>query len=231
MTGAWDLRPDAILNTIEHTDLRPDAGERAVARLCAEAVRWGLGGVCVHPAYVARAAAELARSGVRLVTVCGFPLGANRSDVKAREAAAAAADGAHEIDMVMNIGRFKEGEDRAVADDIRAVVRAAGIPVKVILECALLTPEEMVRACRLAEAAGARFVKTSTGFGTAGATVAAVQTLRAAVGDRLGVKAAGGIRTLAEARLFLAAGADRIGTSRGADIAAALAAEAPGAEA
>lgn len=220
--------PAVLLAAIEHTNLRPEAGERAVIRLCAEAVRWGLGGVCVHPAYVAAAARELRGTGVRVVTVAGFPLGANRPDVKAREAAAAAADGAQEIDMVMNIGRFKEGDHRAVRDDMAAVVRAAGIPVKVILECALLTPGEMARACRLAEEAGARFVKTSTGFGPGGATLEAVQVLRAAVGDRLGVKAAGGIRSLAEARLFLAAGANRIGTSRGADIAAALAAEAEG---
>lgn len=214
---------EAILAAIEHTYLRPEGAERAVARLCAEAVRWGLGGVCVNPAYVRFAARELAGTGVRVVSVCGFPLGANRTDVKAREAELATSDGAVEVDAVVNVGRLKEGDRALVLADLRAVVRAAGVPVKAILECALLTPEEMVAACHLAREAGARFVKTSTGFGPGGATVEAVRLLRREAGPGMGVKAAGGIRTLADCFRFLEAGADRIGTSSGAAIAAELA--------
>ncbi len=217
-----------VLAAIEHTYLRPEGAERAVARLCEEAVAWRLGGVCVNPAYVAFAARRLAGTAVRLVTVCGFPLGASRTEVKAREAALAVADGAAEVDMVLNVGWLKEGERRRAAEDVRAVVEAAGVPVKVILECPLLTREEMEAGCRLAAEGGAAFVKTATGFGPGGATVETVRLLRRAVPPGLGVKAAGGIRTLDQVLALMQAGADRIGTSRGAAIAAALRADPEG---
>lgn len=215
--------PAAILRAIEHTLLRPEAGPAAVRRVCAEAVSLGLGAVCVHPDYVALARREVAGSGVRVVTVAGFPLGANTSEVKAREAERAARDGADEVDMVLNLGRLKEGELAAVRADIAAVVAAAGVPVKVILETGYLTDAEVVAACRLAEEAGARFVKTATGFGPGGATIEAVRLMRASVGPGVGVKAAGGIRTAEQVLAFLDAGADRIGSSAGAAIARALA--------
>lgn len=212
-----------VLAAIEHTYLRPEGAERAVARLCEETVRWHLGGVCVNPAYVSFAARRLAGTAVRVVTVCGFPLGASRTEVKAREAALAVADGAREVDMVLNVGWLKEGEHRRALADARAVVEAAGVPVKVILECCLLTREEMVAGCRLAAEAGAAFVKTSTGFGPGGATEETVRILRGAVPPGMGIKAAGGIRTLDQVRALLRAGADRIGTSHGAAIGSALA--------
>ncbi len=218
----------AILGAIEHTYLRPEGAERAVARLCDEAVAWGLAAVCVNPAYVAFAAHRLAGTGVRVVTVCGFPLGASRTEVKAREAALAAEDGAHEVDMVINVGWLKEGNHDRAGEDVRAVVQAAGIPVKVILECALLTPEETVAGCRLAAEAGAAFVKTATGFGPGGATEENVRLLRQTVPPGMGVKAAGGIRSLEQVQALLQAGADRIGTSHGAAIAALLAGYRPG---
>ena len=213
----------AVLHALEHTLLRPEAGPAAVRRLCAEAVSLGLGAVCVHPDYVALARSQVAGTGVRVVTVAGFPLGANTSEVKAREAERAVRDGADEVDMVLNLGRLKEGELAAVRADVAAVVAAAGVPVKVILETGYLTDEEIVAACRLAEEAGARFVKTATGFGPGGATLEAVRLMRASVSPRVGVKAAGGIRTAEQVLAFLAAGADRIGTSAGAAIARALA--------
>lgn len=214
---------EAVLRTIEHTLLRPEAGPAAVRRLCAEAREFRLGAVCVNPCYVALARGELAGSAVRVVTVAGFPLGASAAPVKAFEAERAVRDGADEVDMVLNVGLLKEGDLDAVAADVAGVTAAAGVPVKVILETALLSSEEIVAACRAAEAAGARFVKTSTGFGPGGATLEAVRLLRASVGPRVGVKAAGGIRTLPEVLAFLEAGADRIGTSAGAAIARALA--------
>lgn len=211
-----------LLRAIEHTLLRPEAGPGAVRRLCAEAREFRLGAVCVHPCYVALARDALAGSDVRVVTVAGFPLGANATDVKAYEAARAVRDGAAEVDMVLNVGLLKEGDLGAVAADVAGVVAAAAVPVKVILETALLTEAEIVAACRAAESAGARFVKTSTGFGPGGATLEAVRLMRASVGPGVGVKAAGGIRTLEQVRDFLAAGADRIGTSNGAAIARTL---------
>lgn len=213
---------DDLLRAIEHTLLRPEAGPAAVRRLCAEARAFRLGAVCVHPCYVPLARDGLAGSDVRVVTVAGFPLGANAADVKAYEAARAVRDGAAEVDVVLNVGLLKEGDLEAVRADVAGVVAAAGVPVKVILETALLTEAEIVAACRAAESAGARFVKTSTGFGPGGATLEAVRLMRASVGTGVGVKAAGGIRTLEQVRAFLAAGADRIGTSAGAAIARAL---------
>lgn len=213
---------DDIRARIEHTYLRPDGGPREIARLCAEAREHGLFAVCVNPGYVGQARAELAGSGVAVVTVAGFPLGAAATRVKAFEAAQAAWDGAHEVDMVIDIGRLREGDLRAVERNIGAVVQAAGVPVKVILECCYLSPEQIRAGCLAAAAAGAAFVKTSTGFGPGGATVDDLRLMREVVGPNLGIKAAGGIRTLADARRFVAAGADRIGTSAGAAIAREL---------
>lgn len=217
-----------ILAALEHTLLKPEASAADISRLCAEAKANNLGGVCVNAGRVALAARLLAGSGVKTVTVVGFPLGADLPEVKASAAAKAAADGADEIDMVLNIGALKDGDDAAVLADIRAVVAAAAPKkVKVIIECCLLTDEEKLRAAELVGRSGAAFVKTSTGFSTGGATAADVRLLaQAARRCGIGVKAAGGIRDLKTVRAMLAAGAERIGTSAGAKIAAELAQEA-----
>ena len=205
---------------IDHTILKADATEADVERLCAEAREYGFASVCVNSCWTARAAELLAGSGVGVTVVVGFPLGAMSTVGKAAETAQAVADGATEIDMVINIGRLKMGDDAFVQDDIAAVVKAAGSAgVKVIIECCLLTDEEKVRACELSVAAGAAFVKTSTGFSTGGATVEDVRLMRATVGDRCKVKAAGGIHTREEALAMVEAGADRLGCSSGIAIA------------
>lgn len=205
---------DDLARHIEHTLLRPEATTEAVERLCREALDHRLLGVCVAPCRVRLAARLLRGSGLFTVTVIGFPLGVQVSPVKALEAVRAVADGADELDMVLNVGALKDGDERAVAADIAGVVRAAsGRVVKVILETALLTDEEKVRACALAAESGAAFVKTCTGFSGGGATVADVRLLRASIPARMGVKASGGIRTRAQALELLAAGADRLGTS------------------
>ncbi len=208
-----------IARFIDHTLLQPAATPADIARLCAEAKRFGFAAVCVNSGYISLASELLAGSGVGVCAVVGFPLGASLSAVKAREAELAAAAGATELDMVMNIGRFKAGEDSLVIDDIRAVVAAAqGRVVKVIIETGLLSDEEKVRATELAIAAGAGFVKTSTGFLGGGATTADVALLARVAQGRVRVKAAGGIRTLKLARELIAAGADRLGTSAGVAI-------------
>lgn len=216
----------ALAATIDHTLLRPTSTAAQVEALCREAHAHGFFSVCVLPNRVAlarRTLAALAGSansragagGPRVCTVIGFPLGANTPAIKAAEAAAALADGADELDMVVALGALREGDDAAVLEDIRGVVRAGAGQhlVKVILETALLSPEEIDRACQLSVAAGAHFVKTSTGFGPGGATVEAVRRMRAAVGPTVGVKASGGIGDAAAARAMLAAGANRIGAS------------------
>jgi len=204
---------------IEHTLLRPEATPTDVREMCDEARAHGFAGVCVNPIWVAVARRSLAGSRVRVVSVVGFPLGASITAIKAAEAARAVADGADEIDMVMTLGPFRAGDDAAVRDDVAAVVAAAGdAPVKVILETASLETADIERACRLVTSTGARWVKTSTGFGSGGATVGVVRTLRAAVGERFGVKASGGIRDAATARAMIEAGADRLGTSSGVAI-------------
>ncbi|MBN2139399.1 MAG: deoxyribose-phosphate aldolase [Desulfovibrionaceae bacterium] len=201
---------------IEHTLLRPEASAADVERLCQEALRFGFRAVCLNPWHVSRAAALLAGQGPFVVSVAGFPLGAGLSRVKALEAAEAVRQGAFEVDMVMNIGALKSGDAAAVARDIEAVVRAvAPCPVKVILETCLLDDREKVLACGLAEQAGAAFVKTSTGFARAGASVADVALLRAAAGPKVGIKASGGIRTFEQVLALLRAGAERIGASAG----------------
>lgn len=209
----------ALAGCIDHTLLAPDATAAAVEALCAEAAAFGFKAVCVNPWHLPRAAACLKGGAVLPITVCGFPLGASQTAVKAREAGLAVEQGAAEVDMVLNLGALKGGEADLVRADIAEVVRACGpAPVKVILETCLLADAEKELACRLAVEAGAAFVKTSTGFSRGGATEADVALLRRAVGPHFGVKASGGIRSLADARRMLAAGADRIGASAGVAI-------------
>ena len=213
-----------LARLIDHSVLRPEATEGDI-RAGADVVRrWQIAFYCVQPCWAADAAQLLADTNARIVTVVGFPHGCDRSDVKARGAAAAHADGALEIDMVLNIGALKSGDTVTVGRDIEAVVCAVrGIPVKVILETRALTDDEKISACRLTREAGAAFVKTSTGFHPAGgATVADVRLLRECVGPDFGVKASGGIRTLADALAMIEAGANRIGASASGEILAAL---------
>jgi deoxyribose-phosphate aldolase len=198
---------------IDHTLLRPGATAAQVEALCDEARVHGFASVCVHPTRVALATICL-EGQVRVCTVIGFPLGANLPTVKASEACLAVADGADELDVVIALGPLKDGDRAAVVRDLSTVVTISeGRLVKAILETALLTDEEIDLACALAVDAGARFVKTSTGFGPGGATAAAVARMRRAVGPRVGVKASGGIADAATARVMLAAGADRLGAS------------------
>ncbi len=205
-----------LASYIDHTLLKADATEAQITRLCAEAREHRFASVCVNPRWVALCAQLLAGSGVRVCTVIGFPLGASSSAIKAAETRQAVADGADELDMVISVGDLKAGNYEFVRTDIRGVVKAAeGRTVKVIIEACLLTDEEKSLACKLAMAAGADFVKTSTGFSTGGATVADVKLMRAAVGPNFGVKAAGGIRTRKDALAMIEAGANRIGASAG----------------
>jgi deoxyribose-phosphate aldolase len=212
-----------LAKTIDHTLLKAVGTETQVRELCAEARKYGFASVCVNPVWVSLCARELAGSEVLVCTVIGFPLGANHRETKAAEAALAVAQGAHEVDMVLHLGAAKAGNWRAVEDDIRGVVKGAGTAlVKVILETCYLTDEEKVKACEAAARAGAKFVKTSTGFGTGGATVEDILLMRKSVGGKLQVKASGGIRTCEDALRMLAAGADRIGASSGVAIVEAL---------
>lgn len=211
------MSPDELARMIDHTLLKPDATAAAIERLCAEARRHGFFSVCVNPAHVARCKALLGGSSVKVCTVAGFPLGAQLPETKAFEARQAVLDGADEVDMVINVGALKDEDDSLVLRDIQGVVgacRAGGALSKVILETALLTDEEKVRACELSMRAGADFVKTSTGFAGGGATAADVALMsRAVAPGRLGVKASGGIRTYDDALTMIAAGATRIGAS------------------
>lgn len=210
---------------IDHTLLKPTAGPDQVRQLCAEAREHDFATVCVNPVWVALCAELLAGSRVQVCTVVGFPLGADLPAAKAFEAERCIALGAREIDMVLNLGALKAQEYGAVRDDIAAVVAAShatGALVKVIIETAYLTEVEKIAACVLAVDAGADFVKTSTGFGPAGATVADVALMRRVVGPTVGVKAAGGIRTADDFRAMVAAGANRIGASAGVQIMAGL---------
>jgi deoxyribose-phosphate aldolase len=207
-----------IADVIDHTLLKPEATPAQIDRLCAEARDYHFATVCVNPVNVAQAAELLANTDVEVCAVVGFPLGATPPAVKAFETARAIADGAAEVDMVINIGALKAGEYQVVFDDIAAVVEAAhgrDASVKVIIEAALLTDEEKVAACLLAKAAAADYVKTSTGFGPGGATVDDVELMRRTVGPTVGVKAAGGIKTYEDAAAMLAAGASRLGASAG----------------
>lgn len=203
---------------LDHTILKPDSTRRDARRLCEEAREQGFAAACLLPSWVADAADILEGSGVAVCTVVGFPHGSAPAQAKAAETATAVADGATEIDTVINISALKSGSDLLVMDDIQAVVDAAGMGgaiVKVILECALLTDDEKRRAAQMSVEAGAAFVKTSTGFAAHGATVEDVRLLRAVVGPEIGVKAAGGIRTIEDARALIDAGASRLGTSAG----------------
>ncbi|MHC1701903.1 MAG: deoxyribose-phosphate aldolase [Humidesulfovibrio sp.] len=203
---------------IDHTLLKPDATPADIERLCAQAVRHGFKAVCVNPWHLPLAVRCLRGSAPLPITVAGFPLGASQTLIKAREAGLAVEQGAAEVDMVLNVGALKSGDMALVRQDVFEVVRACGpAPVKVILETCLLSDAEKELACRLAVDAGAAFVKTSTGFAVGGATEADVRLLRRVVdqsgGPGIGVKASGGIGTLAAALRMLAAGADRLGTS------------------
>ncbi len=205
---------------IDHTLLRTDAQRADVAKLIEEAKAYHFASVCVSPIWVSYVSEALRDTGIKTCTVIGFPQGATPSAVKAFETKQAVADGANEVDMVIAIGRLKDGDDAYVKADIEAVVRAAGgkALTKVIIETCLLTDEEKRRACLLAKEAGAGFVKTSTGFAAGGATAADVRLMRESVGEAMGVKAAGGIRSRADAEAMLAAGATRLGTSSGVKI-------------
>lgn len=198
----------------DHTLLKPESTWQQVEVICREALSHRFAAICINPVFVARCRPLLEGSGVGLATVVGFPLGANTPAIKARETAEAIKDGATEIDMVINLGCLRAGEYVATRDDIRAVVdAAAGVPVKVILETGGLSVEDKIIACLLSQAAGATFVKTSTGFLFGGATVEDVALMRHVIGPKMGVKASGGIRDEAGARAMLAAGATRLGTS------------------
>jgi deoxyribose-phosphate aldolase len=203
-----------LAGRIDHTLLKAEATAREIENLCREAREHGFFGVCVHGTRVELARHCLEDSAVRVIGVVGFPLGAMSSDVKRFETEAAIDDGAQEIDMVINVGRLKDRDDRFVLRELRDVVEAAEErPVKVILETCLLTREEIVRACQLVVESGAEFVKTSTGFGPGGATVEDVRLMRETVGPKFGVKASGGIRDAQTAQALIAAGATRLGTS------------------
>jgi len=209
----------SVASLIDHTNLRPEATPAQIVRLCAEAREFGFGAVMINPCYVALACEQLRGSPVKVGAVIGFPLGATLTTVKVFEAREALKLGAREIDMVMNIGWLKAGEKEKVLSDIQAVaevVHADGALLKVILETGLLANEEKLLACEISERARADFVKTSTGFLGGVATVEDVTLMRRAV--RIGVKASGGIRTAAESRRMLEAGADRLGTSSGVKI-------------
>jgi len=210
---------NALAGRIDHTLLSPAATQDEVADVCAEAIRHGMWSVCIAPRQVAFAAVRLADTQVRVCTVIGFPLGTSTSATKAYEATQAIADGADELDMVLDLGALRAGLDDVVEADIAAVVQAArGRCVKVILESAALRGDEIERACQRAARGGASFVKTSTGFGPGGATIDAVRRMRAIVGPDVGVKASGGIRDAQSALAMLEAGATRLGTSRSIEI-------------
>ena len=213
--------PAGVASMIDHTLLKPDATRANIEELCREAAQFKFATVCVNPTWVAQAARLLSGSVVKVCSVVGFPLGATTPDVKGYETRRAIFDGAREIDMVINVGALKSGDLRVVECDIESVTgpcRDAGALSKVIIEAALLTDDEKVTACTLAKAAGADYVKTSTGFGPGGATAADVALMRRVVGAEMGVKAAGGVRDLEGMKAMIAAGATRVGASAGVKI-------------
>lgn len=213
--------PDGVSGLIDHTLLKPDATRQELEKLCREAAEFKFATVCVNPTWVAYCASQLRHTSVGVCTVVGFPLGATTPDVKNYETRRVIFDGAREVDMVINVGALKSGDVRLVERDIEAVAqpcREAGVISKVIIEAAFLTDDEKVTACTLAKAAGADFVKTSTGFGPGGATVADVALMRRVVGAEMGVKAAGGVRDLEGLKAMVAAGATRVGASAGVKI-------------
>lgn len=219
-TAAGRLSTEELPRYIDHTLLKPEATAEQIDRLCDEAAEKGFYSVCVNSGWVEHCVRRLQGTGVKTCAVVGFPLGAMDSRAKGFEAREAVSKGAKEIDMVINIGALKARDLRRVEEDIRAVRRACRpvIVLKVILETALLTDDEKVLACQIAKRAGANFVKTSTGFSKAGATVGDVQLMRRIVGPEMGVKAAGGVRTFDDAVAMIDAGATRLGTSSGVAI-------------
>ncbi len=215
-SSAVSLAGRDLAHYIDHTILKPEATEAQIVQLCDEAQRFHFMAVCVNPVWVKRCVALLNGTATVVATVAGFPLGATLPEVKAYEAQRLAAAGAREIDMVINIGALKGGDQTLVARDIAAVVQAAhagGAITKVIIEAVLLSDEEKKTVCRIACEAGAEFVKTSTGFSIGGATAHDVALMREVVGPNVGVKAAGGIKTYADMLAMIAAGANRIGAS------------------
>ncbi len=213
------MKKQEVAKLIDHTLLKAVATPEQIAKLCEEAAAYHFASVCVNPCYVAQCAKLLAGTGVAVCAVIGFPLGANTSQTKAFETREAIANGATEVDMVINVGALKAGDKDTLCDDIKAVVKAAnGVRVKVIIETCYLTDEEKVLACQTATEAGANFVKTSTGFGPAGATAHDVALMKQSIGPGMEVKAAGGIRTLEDTIAMVEAGATRIGASAGIQI-------------
>lgn len=211
--GAFDHK---LARMIDHTLLKPDATQKEIEKLCAEAKQYGFASVCINPSNVKLCSTLLRDTDVKVCTVIGFPLGATSSAAKAFETDHAIKDGAREVDMVINVGMLKSGEYKYVEEDIFSVVSTAhnfGVLTKVIIETGLLNDEEKVKACMLAKHAGADFVKTSTGFAKGGATVDDIALMRKVVGPELGVKASGGVRTQEDALALIASGADRIGAS------------------
>ncbi|MEB2295233.1 MAG: deoxyribose-phosphate aldolase [Ignavibacteria bacterium] len=210
------MKDKNIASKIDHTMLKPDATPQEITELCEEAKKYHFASVCINPGYVSLCASLLKGSEVRICTVVGFPLGATTAEVKKFETEQAIKNGATEIDMVINVGRLKAGDNSYVENDVNEVVMTAkskGALVKVIIEAALLTDEEKVKACLICKKAGADFVKTSTGFSKGGATVGDVALMKYVVGSSIGVKAAGGIRSKEDAEAMIASGADRIGAS------------------
>ena len=217
------LTREELASYIDHTLLKPEASREQIRAVCNEAKQYHFASVCVNSCWVPLIAEELKGSGVSVCCVIGFPLGASLSSVKAFEAREAVAAGAQEIDMVINVGAVKSGDWELVREDIAAVNAAKGTAkLKVIIETCLLTDEEKVRVCQIAKEVGADFVKTSTGFSTGGATVHDVELMRKTVGPEMGVKASGGVRTLADALAMIEAGASRLGASAGVKIIEAL---------
>ena len=213
--------PGGVASMIDHTLLKPDAARKDIEALCREAAEYRFASVCVNPTWVALCASLLKGSSVKVCSVVGFPLGATTADTKNYETRRAIFDGACEIDMVINVGALKSGDLRVVERDIEAVTfpcRESNALSKVIIEAALLTDDEKITACTLAKAAGADYVKTSTGFGPGGATAADVALMRRVVGEEMGVKAAGGVRDLEGLKAMVAAGATRVGASAGVRI-------------
>ncbi|QTA37117.1 deoxyribose-phosphate aldolase [Thermosipho ferrireducens] len=207
-----------VAKYIEHTNLKPTATEEDIKKLCEEAIKYSFRGVCVNPSFVSLVKNILNGTDVKIVTVVGFPLGSTLSEVKVQETSSVVLAGADEVDMVLHIGHLKAKNYDYVYEEIKKVVNAANVPVKVIIETCYLTTEEKIAACVISKEAGAAFVKTSTGFGTAGAKVEDIQLMRWCVGDNMGVKASGGVKSYQDALNMIKAGANSIGTSSGVQI-------------
>jgi len=208
-----------IAKYIDHTLLKPDANIKDIEKLCNEADNYNFASVCVNPHYIKYCAEKLKDSAVKVVSVIGFPLGANTTEIKKAEVIQAVKDGADELDMVINIGSLKSGDYENVSQDIKSVVEVAeGKCVKVIIETCLLTESEKIKACKLSKKAGANFVKTSTGFSSNGATIEDVKLMKKVVGEKMQVKASGGIHSYEEAIAMIEAGASRLGASAGVKI-------------